>query len=90
MCTLIEKDILIEEVSATTAYIAYRTPIDKESDDLKECSKLRYFLLSNELEKINLMTAKEKLQFLKEKYINLPIYQYYLTGSTQNAEQRRI
>lgn len=85
MCTLIEKDVLIEEVSATTAYIAYRTPVDKDSDDLKECSKLRYFLLSNEPEKISMKTTREKIKFLKEKYANLPVYQYYLTGSTQNA-----
>lgn len=86
MCTLIEKDVLIEEVSATTAYIAYRMPVDKDSDDLKERSKLRYFLLSNEPEKISIKTTQEKINFLKEKDENLPIYQYYLTSNTMLRE----
>lgn len=41
MCTLMEKDVLIEEVSATAAFIAYRTPSNTKSEDLIECSEIR-------------------------------------------------
>ena len=45
MCTLMEKDVLIEEVSATAAFIAYRTPLNTKSEDLIECSEIRENLL---------------------------------------------
>lgn len=78
MCTLMEKDVLMEEVSATTAYIAYRTPKEKITEDLKECSKLHHFLLETQPEDINFDEVINILRRLKEKYLNLPMYPYYI------------
>ena len=82
MCTLMEKDVLIEEVSATAAFIAYRTPLNTKSEDLIECSEIRENLLMTSPQNINKQNILNKS--LKEKYLRLPVFSYYLDDS-ENA-----
>lgn len=81
MCTLMEKDVLLDAISATTAFIAYRTPRAPDytaTDDLKECSHLRYKILSSDPEQIDKPKVMEKLRSLKKKYLGLPPIPCYL------------
>jgi hypothetical protein len=84
MCTLMEKDVLLDTISATTAFIAYRTPRGPTytvTEDLKECSHLRYKILSSDPEQIDKQKVYEKLDALKAKYEGLPAYPYYVDNS---------
>lgn len=79
-----EKDVLLDAISATTAFIAYRTPRTPTytvTEDLKECSHIRYEILSSDPEQINKQEVLGKLDSLKNKYINLPAYPYYVDNS---------
>lgn len=73
-----EKDVLLDTISATTAFIAYRTPPHTDTDDLKECSHLRYKILSSDPEQIDEQKVYEKLDALKAKYEGLPVFSCYL------------
>ena len=84
MCTLMEKDVLIEEVSATAAFIAYRTPLNTKSEDLIECSEIRENLLMTSPQNINKQNILNRLKSLKEKYLRLSVFSYYLDDS-ENA-----
>lgn len=79
-----EKDVLIEEVSATAAFIAYRTPLNTKSEDLIECSEIRENLLMTSPQNINKQNILNRLKSLKEKYLRLPVFSYYLDDS-ENA-----
>ena len=37
MCSLMEKDVLLEEVSATAAFISRRMPIGEEKPEFLRC-----------------------------------------------------
>lgn len=84
MCTLMQKDVLIEEVSATASFIAYRTPLNTKSEDLIECSEIRENLLITSPQHIDKQNILNRLKFLKDKYLKLPIFSYYLVDS-ENA-----
>lgn len=76
-----EKDVLLDTISGTTAFIAYRTPPHRNTDDLKECSHLMYKILSSDPEQIDKQKVYEKLDALKAKYEGLPAYPYYVVNS---------
>lgn len=63
MCTLMEKDVLIEEVSATAAFIAYRTPLNTKSEDLIECSEIAV----NEICRNEKQVAQNRANFINKK-----------------------
>ena len=81
MCTLMEKDVLLDAISATTAFIAYRTPAYTDTDDLEECSLLMDKVLCSDPEQIDKQKVYEKLDALKAKYEGLPAYPYYVDNS---------
>lgn len=78
MCTLVEKEVLLDTISGTTAFIAYRTPPQADSDDLEECYLLREKLLRSDPEQIDKQEVYEKLDALKAKYEGLPVFSCYL------------
>lgn len=89
MCTLMEKDVLLDAISWTTAFIAYRTPRSPEytvTDDLKECSHIRYEILSSDPEQIDKPKVMEKLRALRKKYEDLPAYPYYLSDEGSGSK----
>lgn len=47
MCTLMEKDVLMEEVSGVAAFISERISVENIPYELKRCGAIREFLLSN-------------------------------------------
>ncbi len=73
-----EKDVILDAISWTTAFIAYRTPPHRNTDDLKECSHLRYKILSSDPEEIDKPKVMEKLRSLRKKYEGLPVFSCYL------------
>ena len=74
MCTLMEKDVLIEEVSATAAFIAYRTPLNTKSEDLIECSEIRENLLITSPKNINKQNILNRLKLLMKQQGILQLY----------------
>lgn len=73
MCSLMEKDVLIEEVSATAAFIFYRT--GKECSTKKEfyrCAEINSFLYSNDPEDIDATKIRSELKEIKKKFEGLP------------------
>ena len=60
MCTLMEKDVLLDTISGYTAFIAYRTPPHTDTDDLEECSLLRDKVIRSDPEQINKQEVYEK------------------------------
>ena len=87
MCTLMEKDVLLDTISGFTAFIAYRTLPHTNTDDLKECSDLRYKILSSDPEEINKQEVYEKLDALKAKYEGLPVFSCYLGMSAEEYKE---
>ncbi len=84
-----EKDVLLDAISWTTAFIAYRTPRSPGytvTDDLKECSHIRYIILSSDPEQIDKQEVYEKLDALKAKYEGLPTYPYYLSDEGSGSK----
>ena len=69
MCELMEKDVLMEEVAATIAYIASRTHNNPQTHtfckELKSCGDLRETLLAKAPKDIDVATIRAKLLDLK-------------------------
>ena len=76
-----EKDVLLDTISGFTAFIAYRTPPHKDTDDLEECSLLRDKVLRSDPEQINKQEVLEKIRSLKKKYEDLPVFPCYLKSA---------
>ena len=73
MCTLMEKDVLIEEVSATAASISNRflddSALPKEFD---RCADIRDYLLRTTPQNIDINVIRRELNTIRAKFINLP------------------
>lgn len=73
MCTLMEKDVLIEEVSATAAFISNRflddSALPKEFD---RCADIRDYLLRTTPQNIDINVIRRELNTIRAKFINLP------------------
>lgn len=79
MCTLMQKDVLIELVADAMATINLRTEPDaSDNEDLQYLSALRNELYSSHHDDIDFQVLLNKVKSIKEKYINLPVNQYYL------------
>ena len=72
MCTLMEKDVLIEEVSATAAFISNRflddSALPKEFD---RCADIRDYLLRTTPQNIDINVIRRELNNIRAKFINL-------------------
>ena len=73
MCTLMEKDVLIEEVSATAAFISNRflddSALPKEFDG---CADIRDYLLRTTPQNIDINVIRRELNTIRAKFIHLP------------------
>lgn len=74
MCTLMEKDVLIEEVSAVAAFIGYRfrnnEPVPEEFLRTEELSD---FIYKTSPENIDENAIRKELEQLKAPFLNKPI-----------------
>lgn len=78
MCTLMQKDVLIEMVANTMAIIDLRTaPTAKDNEDLHYLINLRNSLYSSHHDSIDFQQLSNKVKDIKTKYVNLPVHQYY-------------
>lgn len=79
MCTLMQKDVLIEVVANAQATISKRTaPNTPRNDDQRFLSNLRDELYSTHPDKIDYQRTLDDVKNIKEKYKNLPIHSHYL------------
>ena len=72
MCSLMEKDVLLEEVSATASFISRRTPIGEDKPEFLHCSEISAFLYSHVPEDIDAKAIRSELHQIKQKFKNLP------------------
>ncbi|MFC0308258.1 hypothetical protein ACFFHK_00870 [Gallibacterium trehalosifermentans] len=73
-----QKDVLIEMVANAMATIDLRTdPTSKENEDLHYLVNLRNNLYSTHHDNIDFMLLSNKIKMIKNKYVSLPIHQYY-------------
>ncbi|HHF6946966.1 hypothetical protein ACXVWQ_08025 [Haemophilus sp. SZY H57] len=78
MCTLMQKDVLIEMVANTMATIDLRTePNAVDNDDQHYLMNLRNKLYSTHHNNIDFDCLSIKVKSIKDKYVDLPIHQYY-------------
>ena len=63
MCTLMEKDALLEEISAVAAYLA---KCEHRHEDLKRCAEIRESLYSRVSSEIKVDAIREELKQLKK------------------------
>lgn len=70
MCTLIEKEVLIEEVSGVAAFIARRVSSDTITipNEIDRCADIRAFLLRTSPENIQKDVVLDELRKLKAKF----------------------
>ena len=73
MCTLMEKDALIERVASVQALISRKTPFAEEpTEDQKRISELRYFLYGTKPEAISFEAVANECNVLHRKYADMP------------------
>lgn len=72
MSTLMEKDVLIEEVSGVAAFIGYRS-INETPSELKRTAELNDFLYSSDPEQIDAEQVRAELADIKKLFLNKPI-----------------
>lgn len=72
MCSLMEKDVLLEEVSAMAAFIFRRMPIGEEKPEFLRCSESSAFLYSQAPEYIDAKAIRSELHLIKQKFKDLP------------------
>ena len=68
MCTLMEKEVLIEEVSGVAAFIARRVSSDTIPNEIDRCADIRAFLLRTSPENIQKDVVLDELRKLKAKF----------------------
>lgn len=75
-----EKEDLLLDVSGTTAFVTYRTPVNKTraSSDLSRLADIRDNLLISAPENVSLEDVLNELKTIKEKYVNLPMISDYI------------
>ena len=77
MCELMEKDVLMEEVASTIAYIAARTHNNPQThifcNELKSCGALRESLLAKAPKDIDAVAIRSELSALKNSVKDNPV-----------------
>lgn len=75
-----EKEDLLLDVSETTAFVTYRTPVNqtRASSDLSRLADIRDNLLISAPENVSLEDVLNELKTIKEKYVNLPMISDYI------------
>lgn len=74
MDAIVQKEILLEEIEAATAFVCYRQsaedPLTPETISLV---KMKRRVISTEPEEIDLEEARKEIEELKKPYLNKPI-----------------
>lgn len=74
MCTLMEKDVLIEDVSANAAFIGYRYRTDEPPPkEFLRTEEISDFIYASSPEKIDADQSRKELEDLKRPFLNKPI-----------------
>lgn len=75
MCSLMEKDVLLEEVSATAAFICRNAPNSgSSSNEFKRCAQIRDFLYLNDPEDIDAKAIRQELSKLKSSFLSKSVH----------------
>lgn len=78
MCTVMQKDVLIEMIANTMATINVRTEPDAENnEDQNYLMNLRNELYSTHHDGIDYNLLSMTVNNIKDKYIGLPVHKYY-------------
>ncbi len=78
MCTIMQKDVLIEMVANAMATIDLRTePNAQDNEDQRYLMNLRDALYNSHHDSIDFKLLSTKVKSIKDKYIDLPVHQYY-------------
>lgn len=74
MCTLMQKDVLIENLAETTAFIGMRYKgVENAPVEFKMCGLLRYFILTHDPEGLNYDAINEEIAALRKSFENKPV-----------------
>lgn len=82
MCTIMEKDVLIEEVSAVAAFIGYRFN-DEIPSEFKRIAQISDFLYASDPEQIDADHIRKEIAALKQPFLNKDIV---LLDDSEDAE----
>lgn len=88
--TLMEKDVLIEEIAEALAYIGYRTKVDEITIEIESLMKVRKRILSSSPEQIDLEEVRKKVEQLKRPYLNKPKVLLKESFENQKKNQEQI
>ncbi len=73
MCTIMEKEDLLLDVSETAAFISNRFLDNADlPDEFNRCADIRDFLLSTSCKENSRDDVLNELKSIKEKYVDLP------------------
>ena len=73
MCTIMEKEDLLLDVSETAAFISNRFLDNADlPDEFNRCADIRDFLSSTSYKEISRDDVLNELKSIKEKYVDLP------------------
>lgn len=79
MCTLMQKDVLIEMVANTMAIINVRTdPNVINNEDQSYLVGIRNYLYKTHHNQIDFDGLLNNINMVKDKYVDLPVNQYYV------------
>jgi len=73
MCTLMEKDVLIDILAEAIAFVAYREQEGEDTTESIRLMEIRDFIYSSSPEKIDFDKIQKEINELKKPYLNEPI-----------------
>lgn len=73
MCTLMEKDLLIDILAEAIAFVAYREQEGEDTTESIRLMEIRDFIYSSSPEKIDFDKIQKEINELKKPYLNEPI-----------------
>lgn len=73
MCTLMEKDVLIDILAEAIAFVAYREQEGEDTTESIRLMEIRDFIYSSSPEKIDFDKIQKEINELKKPYLNEPL-----------------
>lgn len=89
MCTLMEKDVLIDILAEAIAFVGYREQEGEMSPESIRLMKIRHFIYSSAPEKIDFDEIKKEINELKKPFLNKPkvLLKEYFENQKKTQEQ---